>query len=154
VPSSRLFFFPHAAPSSSPSSSTPATSAHASTPFIPGSIPSGPATDNETVEHEATDFAEALEAIALAGATGEDSHTRDETTSEVGTIEETIENVVPEAAGEGGKPGKLSKEEKKAAKKAKKEAKEKKKEEILGKHGKTVMVLVGDLAEGWERWAK
>jgi hypothetical protein len=48
----------------------------------------------------------------------------------------------------------LSKEEKKAAKKAKKEAKEKKKEEILGKHGKTVMVLVGDLADGWERWAK
>lgn len=41
------------------------------------------------------------------------------------------------------------------SKKEKKELKKKqKKEKILDKHGRPIMLIVGDLADGWERWAK
>ena len=43
---------------------------------------------------------------------------------------------------------KISKKERKLAKK------QEKKEKLLDKHGRPVMVIVGDLADGWERWAK
>jgi len=101
----------------------------------------------------AGDFADGLEAVLVSAGAAENEE------ADEGLLEEEEDATTAEEGegGEGGgKKGKGKKgKEKKMSKKEKKELKKKqKKEKILDKHGRPIMLIVGDLADGWERWAK
>ncbi|KAL7416037.1 hypothetical protein BDY24DRAFT_380856 [Mrakia frigida] len=162
VPSTRLLFFPPVA--------MPLTTSKDST--IPPSDPLGPSTSTSSgvdgilpgsdaqreveVERMAGDFADGLEAVLVsAGATENEE-------ADEGLVDEEPEVGIAgeEEGGDEGKngkgkgKGKGKKAAKKLSKKEKKELKKKeKKEKILDKHGRPIMLIVGDLADGWERWA-
>lgn len=105
----------------------------------------------------AGDFADGLEAVLVSAGATEDEE------ADEGLVDEEpeVETAGEEEGGYEGKKGKGKgkgkgkKAAKKLSKKEKKELKKKeKKEKILDKHGRPIMLIVGDLADGWERWAK
>jgi hypothetical protein len=99
----------------------------------------------QSAERQATNFAEGLEELFTAAVKGNDNVALE--------AEEPLESPGLDVEGEPTLPT-TKKEEKRRLKQAKKKEKQEKKQALLEKYGKPVMVLCGDLADGWERWAK
>lgn len=104
-------------------------------------ITAGPAVDGpalaETVEHDAAVFVDGLEGLTLARTLGDIT----ETSGDDGIVTE------PDGQGTDDKSPRKGK-----GKKGKGKSSER--DEMMRKIGTLVMQLAGDLADGWERWAK
>lgn len=160
VPSTRLVFFPPiVAPPPADATDPPLTM-----PGV-GLLPEFITERAVGAERMASDFAEGMGALLVSSGTTTAEETGEaeaegkaqKLAREAGALAEDIDEMTsadgPEISPEERKlkakqAKKISKKERKLAKK------QEKKEKLLDKHGRPVMVIVGDLADGWERWAK
>lgn len=91
----------------------------------------------EAVEHDAAVFVDGLEGLTLAGTLGGMTGSKEAVPSATGAdIPGDVDKSPQKGKGKKGK-GKLSE-----------------RDEMMHKIGAPVMQLAGDLADGWERWAK